>query len=263
MNNNQTLVVGIIILAIVGVVAYSLSKNGVIPSPSASPSISSMATTEPTATPTNIPLGWKIYKNEDVGIEFSYPEVLGETEVSYIDNTNKNSDNMSTGKKINVLFKKNGNYEWISFAAFTSDYKGFKDFVTFKGNDNINSECLKPLSYNNQGEACKIIETAEIKAIWKNFLIGDECAISFGSQIYFNNKNSSIYKGLQFIIHLEDAEAKVNKLYNCSDEVKIAQSNAEAMVQSKNIMERKNLSEKDLQRLNIVDQILSSFKFIK
>lgn len=87
MSNNNTLTIGIIILAIVGVVAYSLSKNGVNPNPSVSPTVSASPTASPspTITPTPTPQtsttptpsvdvsDWKIYKNEEYGFGLKYP----------------------------------------------------------------------------------------------------------------------------------------------------------------------------------------------
>lgn len=217
---------------------------------------------QPTVEPTsNIDISdWKTYRNEDIGIEFKYPKVLGSTEEVYTDNIDKNLNDLARGKKVIINFKKNNEYGWFNFTAYSSNYQSEKEFLIFNGVKDVNTECLKPLQYGGQGDVCKFIEFAGEKAVWQNFFIEDECAMTFGSQIYFNNKSASVYKGLRMIFHIEDVETKIKKLYDCSDGGK---AYLEAVVQSKNIMERKNLSENDLQRLNIVDRVLSSFKFIK
>jgi len=206
---------------------------------------------------------WKTYRNEEIGIEFEYPSILGTPEVLYVDNTQKESKDVFNGKKIDIYFKENG-YGWIYFAAYTSNYRGFKEFLAFTGSDNIASECPNPLIYGEAGEACKIIEVAGEKAIWDNYFIEDECAASFGSRIYFNNKSPSIYKGLKLTFFLKDAREKVLRLYNCIDEEEMRKSYSdEAVIQSRNIMERRNLSEDDLQRLELIDQLLSTFRFLE
>lgn len=223
-------------------------------------------TPEPTETPTPTSASeitkWITYSNSDIGVEFKYPNTLGTPEIFQTDNTNKKPENVFAGRKIDVYFK-DADYNWFSFAAYTSDYQSFKDFFIFRGSDDISKECLNPLIYNNKGEACKIIEVAGNKAIWKNYFNEDECSPTFESQIYFNNKRQSIYKGLSFTFNFKDAEKKVTDLYSCIDDKAVEQSYLEAITQSKNIMERKNLSEKDMQRLDLVDRIMTSFKFIK
>ncbi len=255
-----------VLIASLSVASY-LSSVKNIPSvavqPTEEPTIA--LTTTPTPEPTETPTptlnmdttSWKTYSNESVGIEFKYPEELGIIDEIYTDNTNKD---LAKGKKITVNFKKNNENGWFNFTAYSSNYQGEKEFLIFNGTNDIDAECLKTLQYGEQGDVCKFIEISEEKAVWQNFFIEDECAMAFGSQIYFNNKSVSAYKGLGMTFYLEDVKAKINRLYDCSDGGK---AYAEAVVQSKNIMERKNLSEKDLQRLDIIDKILSTFKFIK
>ncbi|MBU4141397.1 hypothetical protein KKE99_00805 [Patescibacteria group bacterium] len=230
--------------------------------------LSSVKKTSPivvqTPTTNNIITEWITYSNSDIGVEFKYPSTLGTPEVFQTDNTNKKPEDVFAGKKIDVFFKDfNNNYSWLLFVAYTSDYKSFKDLFAFGGNNNISNECLKPLSYSGTGESCKIIGVANDRVIWKNYFNEDECSPIFGSQVYFNNKSQSIYKGLSFMFHIKDAEAKVVDLYSCVDDKATEQAYLEAAVQSKNIMEKKNLSEGDLEQINLIEQMLSTFKFIE
>lgn len=219
------------------------------------PPIAVQPTVKPATTPTTgIDItGWKTYKNEDVGIEFKYPETFGDIEVSYTDNT-KYPYSTTSGKNINISFRTKEQYR-----------NGFFYFnFSSNANENISSSCIEPLVYSEKGEVCKVIEVAGQKAVWRYFFSeGEECSSFFGGQISFKNKNASNYKQLYFGFILEDAAVKVNKLYDCSDEKSLSKVYAEAVIQSKNIMERKNLSEKDMKGLSIIDGILSSFKFIE
>lgn len=266
----EKIILAIVILAVLGLAVYFVIPKNPSPvavQPTASPTIMPQPTVvRPTLTP--VPRvdvsSWDTYRNTEIGIEFKYPSILGAPEILQTDNTNKKPENVFAGKKIDAYFKDaNNKYSWLSFAAYTSDYQGFKDFFIFRGSKDISNECLKPLTYNNKGEACKIIEVADNKAIWKNYFVEDECSPAFGSQIYFNNKSQSAYKGLSFVFHFKDAETKVTDLYSCVDTKATEQAYLEAVIQSKNIMERKNLSTGDLQQINLIDQILSTFKFIK
>lgn len=93
MVNKNILILGAIILAILGVIAYSWSQKGDNPVPSISPVVfaSPTALPNPTFTPTPTPQlsttptpsvdvsGWKTYRNDKYGISFRYPSawVLG------------------------------------------------------------------------------------------------------------------------------------------------------------------------------------------
>ncbi|MDP3057342.1 MAG: hypothetical protein Q8N37_02360 [bacterium] len=254
-----------LIVALITAINFPALKNypPVVVQPTVAPTITmAVPTLKPTVTSIIEVMKWITYRNSDISVGFKYSSTLGTPEIFQTDNTNKKPENVFAGKKIDVYFK-DADYNWFSFAAYTSDYQSFKDFFIFRGSDDINTECPNPFIYNNKGEACKIIEVADNKVIWKNYFNEDECSPVFESQIYFNNKSQSIYKGLSFTFNLKDAEKKVTDLYSCIDDKATELAYLEAVTQSKNIMERKNLSENDLQRLDIIDEILASFKFIK
>ena len=196
---------------------------------------------------------WRTYRNEDIGIEFQYPKEFRYTTI--FQETEKGSTEI-TFSELNT-----GLNTGIHFAAYTSNYEAFKEYP-FTGDENIASRCPQYLIYDEGGDVCKIIEVAGEKAVLENRLFEDECSIALNTRIYFNNHGKSIYKGLLFSLYLYDVNEKVSESYDCSEEgSKI--SYIEAVNQSMNIMEEKNLSEKDQYVLDIFNQILSTFRFIK
>jgi hypothetical protein len=229
-------IIAVVLLFIAVLVILSLLKQQnlpiIQPTPTTTPTI--IATPEPTITPTptsSVDISdWDTYRNTEIGIEFKYPSILGIPEILQTDNTDKKPENIFRGKKTDVRFKDTNN-SWLLFVAYTSDYQSFKDFFIFRGSNDISNECLKPFTYNNKGEACKTIEIANDKAIWKNYFNEDECSPIFGSQVYFNNNSQSIYKGLSFMFHIKNVEKKVTDLYSCVDSKATEQAYLEAVVQ--------------------------------
>ncbi len=204
---------------------------------------------------------WLVYENNEIGIKFKYPKILGEAETFKISSKDKDAPSYLEGEKISIRFDKNNS---IYISAHTADYKGFIDFGSFTGNNNIESECKNSLEYSDKGDVCKIINIDGEKVIWENYFSEIECSASFGTKIYFNNKNSSIYKGLSILFYLDDAGLELHKLYNnCTDEKGNKKAFLRAVDVSKGIIEEKDLSKNDLEKIKIINKIINNFKFTK
>ena len=198
---------------------------------------------------------WQTYSNNDIGISFKYPSdfIYEEKIIDYSNN--------GKGKSIQVSFIRTSDNSYISFSANTSDFRPM--FSVFTGNSNIESECPEPSAYDRKGNVCKIIDVGGSKAVFKNEFSDYECSPYLDTRILMNNKNTA-YRGLLFAVTLPDVQKKIlaKGPYYCTDENDVKQLQAEALVQSQNIFESKNLSEKDSEKLEIINKILSTFKFI-
>jgi len=205
---------------------------------------------------------WKTYRNEEIGIEFKYPKEF-EYSVEDVDNQISGAGVFS-GERITVTFRSDQNKNKIHFTAYTSDYKAFMEHP-FTGNTDINLECLNILSYNEEGDVCKIIEVAGEKTVFANEFEGYECSPFLESKVFFTNKSNSVYKGLEFRTLLTDVNEAItrDKKEYCIDEKQWQEVLSEAVSQSKNIMENKNLSTQDRNTFIIFDQIFSTFRFLE
>jgi len=167
MSNNNILTIGIIILAIVAIVAYSLSKNGVNPNPSVSPSVSasSTASPSPTFTPTPTPQpsaiptpsvdvsSWKIYESKNVA-QFPSEKYT----IKYSPDWNYSEDRIASYRtigKLETIFKNNKNEEIarIIAADALSNYQDSKNYIntgeTNFGNSDYKFLKLKEVSTGN------------------------------------------------------------------------------------------------------------------
>ena len=206
-------------------------------------------------------IDWLTYENEEIGIELKYPGTFKKPKIVKVKSSDKKHLDVLSGERIRVSFG-SSKYGDIYFTAYTSDYEGFIDRGSFTGSDNITSECSNPLEYNNKGDVCKIIEIDDEKAIWENYFSEIECSSSFGTKIYFNNKKFFYYSGLSFLFYLENTSFELDKVYNnCMDKKGNKKAYSKAVDISKGIMEEKNLSDNDLEKIEIVNKMIRSFKF--
>lgn len=199
------------------------------------------------------------YRNETLGIEFKYPSELGTPRIEIRDYT-ENQQQDFDGKSIDVFFISDTGRINLYFGGVSSDYKA-RAVKSFTGNNDISLACPKQLSYDNRGNVCKIVQFPLGKVVLGNEFWQAEGSISFYTKIYFNNSVNSEYKGLNFSISLDDVNGKIREEYDFTTNNQY-RAYAEAVRQSKNIMEGKNLSQSDEEELRIFNQILSTFKFL-
>lgn len=198
---------------------------------------------------------WPTYTNKEIGIEFKYdsgynyiieklPSIAGEIIIVYFYppyNNFLNSD--------------------FSFIALSSDYWDLGDIYNFIRKD---ISCPDELDYDKKGNVCRIIKVGEIDGIFENNF---DWISSPYSGVLFKNKTNSVYKHLMFSLNLDiiykldedERLANYTELYP----QELDRLYAEALSYSKNVMERKNLSARDEAILYIMDEILSSVKFIR
>jgi hypothetical protein len=206
--------------------------------------------------------GWKTPIKE-LGINLELPdefiEVFGIPHKTY-------EKEGKAGKAINFDFSMMNDYRGLMLTAYTSDYEPPLNqswpFDEWIGKEDVIKTCPKQLEYSSN-RVCKIINIGQEKAIFETSLSFLEESCSLNVKVYFNNRSSSLYKGLNFYISLEDVRNKVCEYYyltsggNYSEEFK-----SELYAQLKNIMENKNLSEEDEKRLELFEQMLSAFRFL-
>jgi hypothetical protein len=171
-----------------------------------------------------------------------------------------------SGKKINVTFYlKDKKEPDFSFTAATKNYAYLLDTELFQGNSNIKSLCLNELSYDERGNVCKIIKIGNVEGVFRNYVQHTTAGVPgfLGTEIIFNNKSNSIYSGLRFFLYLDVYKNSYEKWRKEDYWGKFEEIYPEALSYSKNIMEEKNLSKRDIDLLNDINQILSTFKFLK
>ncbi|MDP3994033.1 MAG: hypothetical protein Q8P75_03600 [bacterium] len=200
--------------------------------------------------------GWKTYRNEDIGISFKYPTEFGNPA---IESTSKGeSGPILEGKSIQVHFPNS-----FYFVAATEDYQEWMG-LNFTGKEPIEETCNNPLQYSDDGNVCKIEEINNNKFIIENQYYAAECS-PFGlrTSASVNNLSDSVYKGLLFSIELKDISRKLNDLYSCFDDEQFKQFNATAKRESQNVINKTNLSSKDLGLLKDFYKILGSLEFAR
>jgi len=221
--------------------------------------------------PANETANWQTYRNEEMGIEFKYPSIY-EYETMVIDTKDAEQGVFCPGcrgKKIEILFYPKDNKENLSFdfTVATQDYALFLDRHFFSGHSNLNSLCPKENELFNDS-ACRIIEINEVKAIFKSsyWLGSSGFPYSVATEILFNNESDSIYKGLRFFLDLDVYNNLRKKWEHWTVEApreEWEKAHLEALFQIENIIKNQNLSDRDFNLLKIINQILSTFKFIK
>ncbi|MDP2967146.1 MAG: hypothetical protein Q8N87_01915, partial [bacterium] len=214
---------------------------------------------------------WQTYRNEEIGIEFKYPP---EYEYETMVTDTKDPEQVGycpgcRGKKIEILFylKDNRENSSFDFTAATQDYALFLDRHFFRGNPNLNSLCPKENELFNDS-ACRIIEINGVNAIFQSsyWLGSSGFPYSVATEILFNNESDSIYKGLRFFLCLDVFNNLVKKWENftaVAPREEWEKAHLEALFQIENIIKNQNLSDRDFNFLKIINQILSTFKFIK
>ena len=204
---------------------------------------------------------WKTYRNGELGIEFKYSdkfiEVFG---IPYKMFAKKGKE----GEMIGFSFGPPEKYSYtgLMFTVYTPDYEPpltqswpFYDWV---GKGDVTETCPHPLEYkpsNTLNRVCNIIEIAEESAIFETFLDTWEASCDVHVNVYFNNRSSSPYKGLNFFLSIPDTSQKVCKFFPEGKEGDYEKLESEFYsqfyTQSKNIMENKNLSEKEIGRAHV------------
>ena len=134
---------------------------------------------------------WKTYRNEELNLVFSYPEVFGE--VLSTRKTKLNDPAVRSGESIYFSFDKN---PYITILAATSDYEEFKGFY-YTGGEDLALKCSAERVISN-ASICQQKIVAGQKTYEHIRLIQDEGAATMIREIHLNLLNPK-YKGI--IIH--------------------------------------------------------------
>jgi hypothetical protein len=204
---------------------------------------------------------WKTYINKEVGIDFAlsdkFIEIFG---IPY----NTFNEGTDEDKLLGFSFGHPEKYQYtgLMLMAYTPNFPEYLEPWPFDGIEDVVKTCPKQLEYNSTS-ICKIIKIDNENAILKTFLTSLEGSCNFSIKVYLNNHSSSIYKGLYFLISLQDTEEKVCQYYSAVEENYSEKLKSEFYTQSKNIMNNQNLSKNDEEKLNLFNQMLSTFKFLE
>ena len=233
---------------------------------------------------------WKTYKNEKVGIEFRYPPKY---EIS------TEEINKECGGLFSINFRSGGKEVGdFSIDAATHNWGCFSPSIIYYGGEgNIEDMCSNQLSYDSLGQACKFINIGEkSKGVLNTHFQFDNYHNGLYTHIVFNNESkSSIYKGFTIDLTLysynDEITDPMHKLPPCDetnsnsgdclnmDGVIIeepqdcermtnpnsmgARECSEFLVLSKNIMEKKGLSDEEINEMETIEAILSTLEFSK
>lgn len=197
---------------------------------------------------------WKTYRNEEIGIEFKY---LGEMGDPSIEIRQPDGRMVESGKSISIYFMDVG----VRFVASTKDYQAFLA-NEFTGSDKAVSHCPNPLSYGEKGNVCKIVKVDNVDAVLENEFGAYECTPRLLQKVYFNNPGKSEYAGLEFFAYPLDLNQEISNLYTCEGDEKDVAAYQEALRQSKNLVDRINLSRRDDNTLEYLGQMMASFEFL-
>jgi hypothetical protein len=162
-NSNHLTVISmaLFILLSLGAVAFLYYQNQQLKTmlasyqtqPTSTPTIKPVETLISTATPSATPkTGWKIYKNDQFGFEFSYPDkykVLTDKENLY-----------GWPKAILLLYKGGQSYDmpvevWDTETEYKQKYGANYEFTVFK----VNGKFITLLNQNKDAEVAEIIKT--------------------------------------------------------------------------------------------------------
>jgi len=206
---------------------------------------------------------WKTYRNEKIGIEFQYPEKIFANPYTIWERDDSKGIIFSNKELYDAR-----EYTGLYFNAYSPSYKVIPPgFGVFTGAENILSYCPEPSKTIQGGggwRMCKIIEIAGQKAIFETFASNYECGTGFWIHVYFNNQSDSAYKGLVFVLMKLDAVSEALRFMpDCIGGGNQEKFESDFYNQSINIMENKNLSEKDMAKLKAFNQMLSTFRFLE
>lgn len=213
------------------------------------PSISTPTSTSDETT------NWKIFKDEDIGIEFRYPaEILNSYDIN----------EYAGGKDITFYTNQKTSY----FTLETFEKTTFKCPQPLIVKYEICGYVTEPWS-ETCAEICEIVKIAGREGVFKAAIVGqpgsaNELACELFTNLHLENQNSSLFGVLKFSVQLEDADERARNIcvYKEGAEVLDSETYNQLGDQLLNIFKKENLSERDHQKIEIFWRILSTLKFI-
>jgi hypothetical protein len=186
-----------------------------------------------TPTPTKInPPELLIYRNEEIGIEFSYPKWMGLPQAERVINNNEGAAKFEKGKKFQISFSNLPNT--IVIDAISRDYN---TWLYTKPN----RECPVSGAIDNSPDGfsrqCQTVRYGSTELVMANIFDVMECSSSLYTTWYIPNLGSNGYDSLDISIFYSGTEAQ--KAFDCTNDQKAKTSYDLAARFSQNIIDNK------------------------
>jgi hypothetical protein len=173
----------------------------------------------------------------------------------------------SLGKFVNFNFtfsEKNYARSQFRLRGYTPDYKSnltAPSTSNWTGKDDILESCTT--STELEYRYCKLLEIDGEEAILETSYINYEGIGDVWVNVYFNSLGDYKYRGLNFSLFLADVNKNVGEFYYDKAPTDSDKPMSRFYTQSQNILQNKNLSEKDQEKLDLFNEMLESLEFIK
>lgn len=194
---------------------------------------------------------WELYTDYELGISFRYPKLKwGKINVLSMKESDHNDNVFKSGKAKIIKFNK---YYGASLSAFSNNFSHMYYQDPYLGGQNLSKTCTNEKILTDTG-ICKNINVGN-QSTYENITdFGYECSFVDSRRISLNLDQNG-YSGMLISQALPSSQ-------NCGS---LEIENMNEINRTKDLTDqynRENLQKSDLTNLELMDQVLSSFKFL-